>query len=49
MLTLFSVAVKTVGKFSFQVVSDTKVKRKGKTKQIFPSQEPIMKARDDDV
>lgn len=35
--------------FSFQVASDTKVKRKGKTKQIFPSQGPIMKAHDDDA
>lgn len=34
--------------FSFQVASDKKVKRKAlKTKQIFPSQGPIMKARDD--
>lgn len=48
MLTLFSVAVKT-WQFSFQVASDKKVKRKGKTKEIFPSQEPIMKAHDDDA
>ena len=48
MLTLFSVAVKT-WQFSFQVASDTKVKRKGKTKEIFPSQGPIMKSRDDDA
>lgn len=49
MLTLFSVAVKT-WQFSFQVASDKKVKRKAlKTKQIFPSQGPIMKARNDDA